>query len=65
MKALSTTQFAAIHGLAKQTVIRYLKAGRLLGFQIGGQWKIHPDESDRFGAEGLLPLPDDSQSPTS
>lgn len=60
MKRLTLSQFAALHGLSKPTVSKYLNNGQILGVMVGGTWQISIEESDRYKAEGLLPPPPDN-----
>ncbi|MGH2461331.1 MAG: helix-turn-helix domain-containing protein [Chloroflexota bacterium] len=45
---LTPEQTADILGVSVGTVYRHLQAGDLAGFQLGRQWRIPPDELDKF-----------------
>lgn len=62
MAILTLSQFSTLHLLSNPTVIKYLKNDQILGFKIGARWYINSEESDRYFAEGLLPLNKDESN---
>jgi len=63
MKTLTLSQFAALHNKSKPTISKYLNNGQILGIRVGHAWQITIEESDRYMAEGLLPLPSENIQP--
>ena len=47
--ALHTISEVATHlGVSTKTVRRWIHSGELAAFQVGRQWRIAPDDLDRF-----------------
>ncbi len=51
---LTPKDVAAELDISYVTVINYLKKGYILGFKVGGQWRIKPSELERFKQRGNL-----------
>lgn len=49
---LRVKEVAAILDVSYVTVINYIRRGQLRAHKAGGQWRVYPQELDRFRAEG-------------
>jgi len=49
---LRVKDVAAILDISYTTVINYIKRGQLRAHKAGGQWRIYPQELDRFRLHG-------------
>jgi excisionase family DNA binding protein len=45
---LSTTQFARILGVSRSAVIKWIKSGRIVAYNVHGRWRIPYSEVERL-----------------
>ena len=50
---LTVEQVAEILNVAKITIFRHLKSGKIKGVKIGNVWRISMEEVDRIKQEGV------------
>lgn len=59
-KAFSTQQAAALCGVDRRSMLRWVKEGVLPSYQTGGgRWRIRPDDLVSFMRQRGMPIPDD------
>ncbi len=45
---LSTREFARVLGVSRVTVIKWIKAGRIVAYNVHGRWRIPYSEVERL-----------------
>ncbi len=49
---LSTTDFARILGVSRSAVIKWIKSGKIVAYNVHGRWRIPYSEVERLLREG-------------
>lgn len=53
-EAYTLKEAADLLGVSYVTALRYIKLKHLAAFRRGGQWRVKPEEVERFKREGNL-----------